>query len=391
MKTVEEIIKKINDWKAPNIREVKKVWANQAESKGKHFSPASGHHWEQINDIPPFDIYVYLKARFGNPNGFQMILKRQKTTDNLIHWEYHLEFENHLILFTGFLFNFSILISKIDKKCPDERTLFLEALKRDFSNYKTEIKRVRNEIEKWNLFINPYFHLSQMVEDNFEELSKLEVKPPSLKSPTNLKDMEDLKSANDNLHEAFSHGMILKIITPIWIESFVNLIIFLLAKPEIKKDQERFKKIQRKKVLEKILLLHEVCEGFKEEIRESELVDIKKLFKIRNRFLHGGIALNISSGESIFYDERYIPLFAKQTSGPGFLQNLLLGEVSVEKIDKEITVGENLLSLILGKLTPPAGRSLIQLMGESILGWDNKRKIPGGVLPPVLCDVLTAT
>src|ERR1051325_3277146 len=37
--------------------------------------------------IAPIDLYVYLKARFGMPNGIQTIL-RAPHSDNLFHWQY---------------------------------------------------------------------------------------------------------------------------------------------------------------------------------------------------------------------------------------------------------------------------------------------------------------
>ena len=38
------------------------------------------------NEIAPSDLYCYLHARFGPPNGPQNFL-RNDSSDNLIHWE----------------------------------------------------------------------------------------------------------------------------------------------------------------------------------------------------------------------------------------------------------------------------------------------------------------
>jgi hypothetical protein len=40
--------------------------------------------------LTPLDVYCYLKARFGEPNGFQNFL-RKDDSDNFIHWEYQIE------------------------------------------------------------------------------------------------------------------------------------------------------------------------------------------------------------------------------------------------------------------------------------------------------------
>lgn len=40
--------------------------------------------------LSPLSLYCYLKGRFGPPNGFQMAFKKEKDSDNLIHWHYHI-------------------------------------------------------------------------------------------------------------------------------------------------------------------------------------------------------------------------------------------------------------------------------------------------------------
>src|SRR5436309_3077187 len=41
--------------------------------------------------LAPVDIYCYLKARFGEPNGFQTFLRKEETSDNWIHWDFLLK------------------------------------------------------------------------------------------------------------------------------------------------------------------------------------------------------------------------------------------------------------------------------------------------------------
>ena len=43
--------------------------------------------WEFTNEIKPIDLYCYLQAKYGNPNGLQNFL-RNDSSDNLIHWEW---------------------------------------------------------------------------------------------------------------------------------------------------------------------------------------------------------------------------------------------------------------------------------------------------------------
>jgi hypothetical protein len=42
------------------------------------------------SSLSPVDVYCYLKARFGEPNGFQNFL-RKDDSDNWIHWDFNLK------------------------------------------------------------------------------------------------------------------------------------------------------------------------------------------------------------------------------------------------------------------------------------------------------------
>jgi hypothetical protein len=50
--------------------------------------------------LKPVDIYCYLKARFGEPNGFQNFLRRDDS-DNWIHWDYSLKAGKVDVYFAG--------------------------------------------------------------------------------------------------------------------------------------------------------------------------------------------------------------------------------------------------------------------------------------------------
>jgi hypothetical protein len=53
------------------------------------------------NQISQLDLFCYLHARFGIPNGIQMALKKQGDTDNLVHWHYALKSDTYFIEFAG--------------------------------------------------------------------------------------------------------------------------------------------------------------------------------------------------------------------------------------------------------------------------------------------------
>jgi hypothetical protein len=50
--------------------------------------------------LRPVDVYAYLRARFGEPNGIQNFL-RKDDSDNLIHWDFNLKSGNADIYISG--------------------------------------------------------------------------------------------------------------------------------------------------------------------------------------------------------------------------------------------------------------------------------------------------
>lgn len=61
--------------------------AELLEMLNKESRPKGGFSYSLVNEIKPIDLYCYLYAKFGSPNGLQNFL-RNNSSDNLIHWEW---------------------------------------------------------------------------------------------------------------------------------------------------------------------------------------------------------------------------------------------------------------------------------------------------------------
>lgn len=384
MNDIQLLVDNISSWYAPPPQDCMSLIQEDIQNRNKGPISETGYFWNGIKSVPPLTIYLYLKHRFGSPNGVQNLLKKHGTADNLIHWEWQLCYKNHLILITGHLFSYSILISNIDSKSTNDETLFSEMFCLEIEKYKKPIDDLKLCLEEWYFFLNPYYHLSEMIEDHFSKLKSIQLNPPILKRPDTKTELEQFKNANDNLHQAFATGTIIKVLIPIWIESFINLILTIATKAEIKNDRTKFNQIKRDKVLKRILNLSTHCIGFKEKIREEELNDIVTIFKNRNRILHGGINPLLNVESKIYYDNTFTPILDKYTYAPGFIHQLLLEEVSTDIIENEIQFARNFFELVLSKMEPIAFEQVVISMGENILGWNEKEQRAGCVLPPLV-------
>ena len=123
--------------------------------EGEDSRPHVNTRWELVNEIRPVDLYCYLGARFGQPNGLQNFL-RNDSSDNLIHWEWVLRtVDDRYVTIQGQNFRTEVWISgsPLDERQKD---YFVELIKSDFPSHGAGMKKVRDSLEHWTEFVNPY-------------------------------------------------------------------------------------------------------------------------------------------------------------------------------------------------------------------------------------------
>ena len=124
--------------------------------------PKGGEVWEFTNEIKPIDLYSYLYAKYGQPNGMQNFF-RSDDSDNLIHWEWALAGEYGLTLIQGHNFRTEVhLIGDFKGKALTLES-FITQIKSDIGNYGRLISELRKDLEKWTQFVNPYQRISSAV------------------------------------------------------------------------------------------------------------------------------------------------------------------------------------------------------------------------------------
>lgn len=145
-----------------------------AEKALKQAKREKGSLWTVDNSISPYDLYSYLKARFGAPNGLSMLF-RSPSTDNLIQWHYTLKSGEFLVEFLGFNTRVEIWIEGHPNLANEDWTALIAAIKADFKNHGPRLKEVRAELEEWQLFYNPRERLESVVKRHAERLAELDI------------------------------------------------------------------------------------------------------------------------------------------------------------------------------------------------------------------------
>ena len=79
----------VASWRKNTPEEMVAYYESMKEKNGKKSKKRSAFLVVRSR-LRPFDVYSYLRARFGIPNGFQNML-RKDDSDNWIHWDFNLK------------------------------------------------------------------------------------------------------------------------------------------------------------------------------------------------------------------------------------------------------------------------------------------------------------
>lgn len=345
-----------------------------------------------INELKPSDLYCYLYAKFGMPNGIQNFL-RGNTSDNLIHWEWTLEFKDRFIHILGKNLKTEIwLIGGWDSthKLPDQ---LVEIIKNDYSNYKKEMGEIRKSLEDWDIFTNTYQSLKKSINQLKKDLDSLDLDPLNEK-PKAPKDLMFTEETQENwakiltkYHRGIGLSMSLNIMIPILAESFVNLIFFILCRRDIKDNKRIFDSFTRSNIDVKIQSLHIHCIGFKKAIDWSSdaCKEYNNIINRRNDLLHGNINIKTLKHSEIFFNQR-VPIFKEYRSIWQHSIGTALNYSRFSELSHDLKAVDLFIEYVLSCLEDSIKDGIAQFMESPDIGHNKKDSRLGVLLPHHLVD-----
>lgn len=349
--------------------------------------------WVFTENFSPLDLYIYLKARFGPANGFQMALKHP-SSDNLIHWHWTLQLGDNIMDFLGCNMHAEVLIEGFKDFSEADGIVFEKGIKKDFKNYGTEMSKVRKEFEKWNLFVNPYNRLYKLIKQFSKELRALSLDKLSLPDqPHTSEEMDGYKSKFDDCCKvyikAFGLSTSIRMLAPVLAEAFINLVIFLLAKDEIKRDKRIYDNVLRTEIDVRVKSLHLNCKGFSSPIPSdaSEFMEFHNLMNSRNDFLHGNID-PIKLKYDVIYFDKNIPLPRKYKSFSEIALINSLIHVEPEKVLHDVQIVDNFINLVLSQMRSEVAEVIQMFMETTDPGWREDTMKAGILFPPYMVDFI---
>jgi hypothetical protein len=172
-------------------------------------------------------------------------------------------------------------------------------------------------------------------------------------------------------------------IAPVLAESFINLLIFLLAKPEIRADERLYGDTIRREIDLRVKTLHLNCVGFRTPVDAT--ADVFKKFHTamngRNDFLHGNIDPLRLRYDTVHFDGT-IPLPDRyQNMSELALVNSLI-HVEPEKALADVKTVDEFIAFVLQHLDSSVRTTVEIFMKTSNPGWREDTKRAGVLFPP---------
>ena len=302
----------VSSWTCPSTREVIEFLL----SRPKGTQPSKSI--VIINELRPIDLYCYFSARFGAANGVQN-LHRNDHSDNLIHWDWTLSCEYGYLAFWGGNFRTDVwLLGKFpfDDLAKDE---LIAKIREDFFNYGKEMSEVRKQLEHWTEFVNPYWRLKRSIDQLLKEVNALDLDSTygeRVHSPLSLaNNAQDWHALTARYNKAFGLCFGVRSMLPVLAEAFVNLLIFLLVRSDIRKDQRLYDNIVRQPIDVRIKSLHINCVGFERPVdyANDACRRYHSLVNERNDLLHGNVSPEKQSFNEVCFMGN-VPIFREYRS-----------------------------------------------------------------------------
>lgn len=354
--------------------------------------PKNGMIWEFSNEIKPLDLYCYLYAKYGEPNGLQNLF-RNDDSNNLINWEWTFANDDGLISVMGMNFRSEVHLVGDFKGKGLTLEMFISQVKSDIGNYGKKISEFRKELERWTQFVNPFKRIKRAVAENFNQLDALSLNPATdrVLHPKTKEDMMGFNERWQALNTRYSAavGLVfgLRSMLPVLAESFINLLLFLLVKPEIKNNDRLFQNTIRQPIDIRVQSLHLNCIGFKGGVDYSsrECKDFHTLMNERNDLLHGNVEVGKLSIGEIFFRGK-VPLFIEYEDFWSISIGASMKSVRFESIHQDHKTVEKFISFIVAQLEKDIADQVNFIIDQGYLGFNAKTGRIGVLISDEIAD-----
>lgn len=370
------------NWRAPSKQELIKHYEAKSKSEKGISSVISFR-----KHLSPVDVYTYLKARFGEPNGFLNFMK-SSSSDNLIHWEYLLVCENVAINIMGMHRAVDIILQ--GEITDDEWKILLKNLRNAYPKHAKEKSKVLKSLEEWSVFINRYSELcseAAIHHDKITELQDFQFKMPPIPSEDGITNewQENFQQQAASFHELQQACLALKLVTPILLESFINLLILIMCKKEIRENQTIYAARVREDLHIKIPSLHLTCAHFSKAVdtESDEYKNFSRIMNNRNWFFHGNTDPKKDKLETVYF-EGNTPLYKTPGNVHEKFFSTLLNMIQPKAILEDYLKAHEFIVYVVNCIKQEHREYVWRTLESNSLGYNEKEKRFGVLFPDFL-------
>jgi hypothetical protein len=299
-------------WRKLTPTEMVGLYGSKEKGKGKKRKPIRSGFLIVRTQLRPVDVYAYLRTRFGIPNGPQNLF-RKDDSDNWIHWDFSLKSDDVTVYIAGTSRDIHFMIG--EEMTDQEWKELIIGLKADFGRIGHEKSAMIRSFEKFVVFQNKYDTLADLCAEMHESITNAPPAQTTLPEITTKRSLKrytaDVKRLSKRATGLYGDCLKLRLLTPIMAEAFINMVILVFCKDEVRSDPVLYEEFIRSKLPDRLAALSENCAGFTGPIDQTTEVygNFKRVMDKRNFAIHGNIDPVREQIETVYFEGKR-PLFA---------------------------------------------------------------------------------
>lgn len=366
------------------------TWRASSRAEVADFLSASKKPNDRIREslavrakLKPVDVYAYLRARFGQPNGFQNLL-RKDDSDNIVHWDFQLKAEDHDVYICGYLREVHIIVS--EQLTDEEWKELINAIKADFSRVAKDKSAIVKSLEKYILFQNKYAAIANLCADLHASIldapGPLEVIYPSEPEESLEVSRKSMEERSRRIEKLFGDCLKLRLLMPIMAEAYINMLILTFRTNAIRDDETAYNSFLRTNIPQRLELLSANCDGFSKPVDKTVpgYGDFMTIINRRNFALHGNVDPIREPIEVVYFEERR-PLFVHPGNNIELLFQYMEAQADPAGLLREYEQLHDFLVEMTNCLVPRSRRFFEQVVSDAYPGFRLDVRRPTRLFP----------
>jgi hypothetical protein len=261
------------------------------------------------------------------------------------------------------------------------------AIKADYSRVGKEKGAVFKTLERWVTFPNKFIEVANVCAEHHAEILENVEGFQTFKATSRAKKTPSLRfSAAEKLSKRssklYKHCLGLSLLTPVLAEAFINMVILILCKPEVRTNKRHFDAFIRSHIETKLFDLPHKCAGFVRAVDPNSegFKKFKRVMDKRNDAIHGNCDPEREKIELVYF-EGTRRLFKESGDNLGKMFEALERQYEPTIVIQDYEDAHAFLSEILDCLTPKLAEGVRTIMEDPCPAYDIDRKKVGAVLP----------